>query len=141
VPLIIRSASAADADAITACDEVAERDPSRARAIARSIDAGQCFAAVVDGQPAGYAVLTHAFFGFGFVEILCVRRNSRRNGIGSALMASVEKHCQSARLFTSTNQSNVAMQRLLTRLGYQPSGRIENLDQDDPELIYMKPVG
>ena len=50
MPLIIRSASAADADAITACDEVAERDPSRARAIARSIDAGQCFAAVVDGQ-------------------------------------------------------------------------------------------
>ena len=30
------------------------------------------------------------------------------------------------------------MQALLSRMEYQPSGLVENLDEDDPELIYFK---
>ena len=45
-----------------------------------------------------------------------------------------------AKLFTSTNQSNLGMQALLVRLGYEPSGIVHNLDEDDPELIYVKRI-
>ena len=41
-------------------------------------------------------------------------------------------------MFTSTNQSNLPMQRLCDRLGYVKSGYVENLDEGDPELIYVK---
>ena len=44
------------------------------------------------------------------------------------------------KLFTSTNRSNAPMQSLLAKLGYRPSGVIENLDEGDPELVYMKHV-
>jgi hypothetical protein len=30
------------------------------------------------------------------------------------------------------------MQQLLRQFGYQDSGRVENLDPDDPELIFVK---
>lgn len=39
-------------------------------------------------------------------------------------------------LWTSTNQSNQPMQRLLERLGFLPSGVIEGLDEGDPELVF-----
>jgi RimJ/RimL family protein N-acetyltransferase len=41
-------------------------------------------------------------------------------------------------LFTSTNQSNIAMQRLCESCGFERSGIVENLDEGDPELIYFK---
>jgi hypothetical protein len=30
------------------------------------------------------------------------------------------------------------MRQLLTQVGYEPSGTIENLDPGDPELVYVK---
>lgn len=52
-----------------------------------------------------------------------------------------ESICQTTKLFTSTNLSNLPMQALLTKLGYRLSGVIHNLDDGDPELVYFKLVG
>jgi hypothetical protein len=41
-------------------------------------------------------------------------------------------------LFSSANLSNVAAQRLFVRAGFIESGRVENLDPGDPEVIYFK---
>ncbi len=38
----------------------------------------------------------------------------------------------------STNLSNLPMQSLLAKLGYTLSGVIHHLDEDDPELVYVK---
>ena len=62
----------------------------------------------------------------------------RRRGLATALMRAAELECQSGKLFTSTNQSNIPMQQLCDRLGFIKSGYIENLDEGDPELIYVK---
>jgi RimJ/RimL family protein N-acetyltransferase len=40
--------------------------------------------------------------------------------------------------FTSTKTSNIAMRQLLKRLGFAESGQIENPDDDDPELVFVK---
>lgn len=70
--------------------------------------------------------------------MLYVHPEHRRCGVGTALMRYLESVCQTAKLFTSTNLSNLPMQSLLARLGYELSGVIHNLDEGDPELVYVK---
>ena len=72
--------------------------------------------------------------------MLQVHENFRRRGIGSALMNYATTKCKEEKLFTSTNQSNTPMQRLLEKLKYERSGIIYNLDPGDPELIYFKRI-
>ena len=97
----------------------------------KAIAARHCFAAVLDGRPVGYAVLEHTFYDYGFISELLVDAYHRRRGIGSSLMARLEAKCQTAKLFISTNLSNLPMQSLLTKRGYNLTGFIENLDPGD----------
>jgi GNAT superfamily N-acetyltransferase len=62
----------------------------------------------------------------------------RRSGAGAALVKYLESHCQTPKIFTSTNLSNLPMQSLLAKLGYTLSGVIHNLDEGDPEIVYFK---
>jgi RimJ/RimL family protein N-acetyltransferase len=48
--------------------------------------------------------------------------------------------CQTPKLFSSTNQSNRPMQALFAKVGFEQSGRIDNLDPNDPEIVYYKAV-
>ena len=41
-------------------------------------------------------------------------------------------------MFTSTHASNLPMQALLAKSGFEPSGIIHNLDPGDPELVYVR---
>ena len=45
---------------------------------------------------------------------------------------------KTSKVFSSTNQSNKRMQQLFHNLGFVKSGFIDNLDEGDPEMIYMK---
>ena len=76
--------------------------------------------------------------GLDFLELRAVRPDKRRQGIATALIRAVEARSSSSKLFTSTNRSNTPMRKLCDRLGFQPSGVVENLDNDDPELVYYK---
>jgi hypothetical protein len=42
----------------------------------------------------------------------------------------------SAAVFTSTNQSNASMQALLESEGWSLSGKLDGLDEGDPEVVY-----
>ena len=52
----------------------------------------------------------------------------------------VTKKCKKEKLFTSTNKSNVPMQKLMEKLKYKKSGIVHNLDPGDPELFFFKKV-
>jgi GNAT superfamily N-acetyltransferase len=69
---------------------------------------------------------------------LYIHPDHRRQGGGSTMMGYLESICRTAKIFTSTNLSNLPMQSLLAKLGYKLSGVIHNLDEDDPELVYVK---
>ena len=137
-PMIVRLASITDADAILAFDQVAVSEPARVLFIHDQIESSACYVAVIDANVVGYAVLNYKFYGNGWIEMLCVDPRFRRNGIGSALIRYLANECRTPKLFTSTNQSNVPMQRLLATLDFDRSGLIENLDEGDPELVYFK---
>ncbi|MGR5983053.1 hypothetical protein ACT7CN_17900 [Bacillus cereus] len=40
------------------------------------------------------------------------------------------------RFFSSTNESNESMQKVFNANGFIRSGIVENLDEDDPEIIF-----
>lgn len=135
-----RAAVASDVDEMITFDPTAETDAQRPRFIHKSVDQGECYVYDEDGLVAGYVMLNYRFFGCRFVALLVVHPDYRRKGIGSDLMQHMESLCDHPKLFTSTNQSNKSMQALLAKLRYQRSGVIENLDEGDPELIYVKRI-
>jgi hypothetical protein len=66
---------------------------------------------------------------------------AERVAAGQALVAldgDAERACRTPRIFTSTNRSNLPMQRLLEGLGYRLSGMVDDLDPGDPELFYSR---
>jgi GNAT superfamily N-acetyltransferase len=133
----IREGTPADRDTIVTFDHVAQTDPARVRFIDRILRSATCLVAERDRTVAAYGALEYTFYEQGFVSMLYVAQPHRRQGIGRALMQALAARCDTPKLFTSTNQSNQPMQRLLTGLGYVPSGVIHNLDPGDPELVYM----
>jgi ribosomal protein S18 acetylase RimI-like enzyme len=86
---------------------------------------------------AGYVALDYYFFDRGFIQHLIVDPAFRRRGIATALMRAAAERCESAEVFTSTNESNKPMQALLARLGYRHVGVVDHLDASDPEWFFV----
>jgi ribosomal protein S18 acetylase RimI-like enzyme len=136
----IRPGTVADAEQLIAFDHVAQVEPERRASIQRAIAAGANYVATAEGAIVGYGELEYSFYHNGFVALLYVHPEHRRRGVGVALMRHFESICTTAKLFTSTNLSNLPMQSLLAKLGYTLTGVVDNLDEGDPELIYFKRV-
>lgn len=134
----IRPAANSDVDAICEFDHIAQQNNRRRAFVGRSVAAGNCFIIEAHHQVVGYAVLEYSFYEQGFISMLYIHPEYRRQGAGMMLMQHLESICQTPKLFTSTNLSNLPMQALLAKLGYKLSGVVHHLDEDDPELIYVK---
>ena len=134
----IRPAVKPDEEPIISFDHVAQSDPSRREFINQSIESGLCYVFECESRIVAYGVLEYSFYGNGFIAMLYVHPEFRRRGFGIELIKHIENVCQTEKFFTSTNQSNKPMQALLLNMEYKPSGVIENLDEDDPELVYFK---
>jgi ribosomal protein S18 acetylase RimI-like enzyme len=129
-----------DVGAIAAIDQIAQYDKQRRHFIERAVVNDSCWVAVALGQILGYSVFGYTFYDNGFISMVYVADGHRRHGVGEALMRRSESECQTPKLFTSTNLSNLPMQALLNKLGYTLSGIIHNLDEGDPEVVYFKAI-
>jgi len=136
----IHNATLADVSEIYRIDAVTTKENARRQQIDRWVNAGAAFVALIEDVIVGYAVLEYNFFENGFITMLVVKNEARRKGVASALVDSLERRCTRAKLFTSTNASNLAMQALLKKRSYIASGKVFNLDEGDPELFFMKRV-
>jgi len=134
----LRLAKPADIGALMDLDPVSVTDTRRAPFIGQATRSRACHVMESDGRLIGYGVLTHNFYQYGFVELLYVHPDFRRKHLATRLMRHFEGLCATEKLFTSTNKSNIPAQQLFTALGYERSGVIENLDEGDPELVYVK---
>ncbi|MCH1995328.1 GNAT family N-acetyltransferase [Achromobacter xylosoxidans] len=136
----VRPASVEDVDSIIELDPIARQEPGRKAFIANAVAAGQCRVAV-QAQDAsaviGYGILNKSFFENDFIPLIVVKASARRRGVATAIMTTLASQC-TGKTFTSTNASNIAMRQLLARLGFVESGHIENLDDNDPELVFVK---
>jgi GNAT superfamily N-acetyltransferase len=139
-PINIRPASVEDVDSIIELDPIARQERGRRTFIANAVAAGQCRVAVQAEDALaviGYGILNKSFFENDFVPLIVVKASARRRGVATAIMTTLVSQC-TGKTFTSTNTSNIAMRQLLTRLGFVESGHIENLDDNDPELVFVK---
>lgn len=138
--IIVRPASLEDVDSIIELDPIAKQEPGRRAFIANAVAAGQCRVAVEAENTSaviGYGILNKSFFENDFVPLIVVKASARRRGVATVIMTTLASQC-AGKLFTSTNMSNIAMRQLLTRLGFVGSGQIDNLDDNDPELVFVK---
>jgi N-acetylglutamate synthase-like GNAT family acetyltransferase len=134
----IRPAGRGDIPALIAIDPISMSDTVRRQSIAHWAAAGQCHVAVRAQKVIGYVALTKHFFHQPYIELLIVAADDRRSGVGIALI----EHCkglvpENEKLWSSTNRSNAAMRALLAKTGFVESGVVENLDEGDPELIFL----
>ena len=137
----VRLAGTRDRREFAEIDPRVANDLHRREVIDSAIASRQCFVAERLGRPVGYGIFSKNFYERDFVDLVFVSQDARRSGIATALMRAIEQTCESDRLFTSTNESNAPMRALLDKCNYKPSGRIENLDPGDPELVFVKFLG
>ena len=104
----IRPGEIADAGDLRRLDHVAAVDSRRCELIDGAIARGECFVVEVEGGIAGYGILNYSFFHCAFVELLYIRQELRRRGLGRFLLEKMEEMCRTSKLFVSTNASNVS---------------------------------
>jgi len=138
--MMIRNATENEIDQIIAIDYIASTEETRRQQIREWIKKDCAIIALIDERILGYAVLEYTFFSCGFISMLIVQEEHRRYGIATALVKRLEEACNTEKLFTSTNESNIPMQAFLASMSYEPSGIVHNLDEGDPELFYFKRV-
>ena len=106
--------------------------------IRHALGSKECLIAEIDGAIAGFVVWDRGFYARPFMWMLGVDPNHQHLGVASELIAHVESLNKGHNLYTSTNESNGVMQGLLGKRGFEPVGRLENLDPGDPEIFYFK---
>ncbi|NBM55869.1 GNAT family N-acetyltransferase [Proteus vulgaris] len=122
--------------ALIELDTYAQQDASRIEEIKAWLDSQAVYLLEVDAQIVGYGVIHHYFFNQPFIELVMIDKKYRQKGYGKCLITYFQENTQGDKLFTSTNKSNHSMRNMLIKLGFIESGCIENLDENDPEIIY-----
>lgn len=106
--------------------------------IRHALGSKQCLVAEIDGSIAGFAVWDRGFYARPFLWMLGVDPAHQHLGVASQLIENVERLNENLTIYTSTNESNAVMRHLLAERGFEPVGRLENLDPGDPEIFYCK---
>lgn len=139
--IFVEKATEKELQTIQAIDRLVLGDSSRKDFLANAVRAGQCLVGRIGDTIAGFGTLDQTFYRQSFISLLIVHPDYRRHGVATALIRHIESVCPTAKLFTSTNESNVIAQRVYESLGFARSGHIENLDESDPEIVYFKRLG
>jgi GNAT superfamily N-acetyltransferase len=133
--MIIREAGRDDFEGLLAVMRSAPWD--KTQYLERTLERRNVVVAELDGHILAYVVWNLEFFSLPFIWLVTVLPEYRRKGLASKLIAWVEERCANQRLYSSTNRSNVAMQRLLEGRGYRRCGEVD-VDPGDAEVFYHK---
>ena len=141
---LIRRAESRDLEACAAIDapnfHIFDREKRRQH-FQEMIPRGQMLLAESGGRILAYATFDPDWFGCTFLKLVVVRSTARRQGLATALIREIEtRYCPSGRFFSSTEEDNEASRVLHAKLGFQPSGWLDNLPQPHREIFYFKAV-
>ena len=135
---LVRRADQSDLEQLLAVDPLAAvGDAGRRASLRRAVDQDICFIGADDQGARGFVVMRpRHFYGRDFIDLLIVVPEHRRQGLGRELMRTAIAAAGTSTVFTSTNESNAPMRALLEAEGWSLSGKLDGLDEGDPELVY-----
>lgn len=129
-----------DAGTLERCISTLALDKSSTAVLKVARAAGEALVAMRDSELVGVIAWHRHFFGCPFIALVAVAESARRQGIARALLEAVEAEVGEGKLFTSTNESNAVAQELFEHSEFVRSGRVENLDPGDSEILYYKRI-
>ncbi|MEM9829155.1 MAG: GNAT family N-acetyltransferase [Bacteroidota bacterium] len=119
-------------------DKVEHIELKREEKIAKAIMDEECFIILADNRAVGFVLFDYRFFDLGWIELIIVEEKYRGKGIGGQAIDLICRQSKTNKVFTSTNSSNTQMQKALNKIGFSFAGKINGLDEGDPELFYYK---
>jgi len=138
----VRFATEKDRSLAVAFDYALDKDEhiklKREDKIAKAISSEECFIIMVGNDAVGFIIFDYRFFDQGWIELIIIDEKYRGKGIGSHVFDLICRQCKADKVFTSTNSTNLRMQRALIKSGFTFSGKLDGLDKGDPELFYYK---
>ncbi|MCC7268907.1 MAG: GNAT family N-acetyltransferase [Caulobacteraceae bacterium] len=136
---LVERAGPADAEALSALDR--HIDPAWVR---RCLAAGEYFVAREAGEIVGFLRFTWFWRTMPYMELIQVREDRRRDGIGSRLVAAWETAMRAAGaelLITSSMSDEPGPQVWHRRNGFSESGELTfGRLQQTPEVFFVKPI-
>ncbi|PYO01528.1 MAG: hypothetical protein DMD91_07385 [Candidatus Rokuibacteriota bacterium] len=113
--------------------------PQRAGPVIRShVERHHLLVANDGDELVGVVAYRTDWFQCTIVSLICVSERHRRRGAARALVKAVEQMSPSPRLYASAEETNAVGIRMLSALGFAPSGYIDNLPQGYRELLFYK---
>jgi RimJ/RimL family protein N-acetyltransferase len=138
----LKKATEKDKSLAVAIDYALDKDEhielKREEKITTAISNNECFIVLADNRAVGFVIFDYHFFDKGRVELMIIDEKYRGKGIGGQVFDLLCKLCKTDKIFTSTNSSNLPMQKALTKSGFTFIGKLDGLDDGDPELFYYK---
>jgi ribosomal protein S18 acetylase RimI-like enzyme len=125
-------------DDIAEIDEEVIGSNTRREYIRKAIEEERCIIAFNKNLIVGFLIFDTHFFDCSFISLIIVKPTERRKGYATSLIQYFIKISATKKVFSSTNKSNQRMQEVFKVNGFIESGFIENLDEDDPEIIYFR---
>lgn len=119
-------------------DKVEHIELKREEKIIKAISDEECFIILADDRTVGFAIFDYRFFDQGWIELIVIEEKYRGKGIGPQAIDLICNQCKTNKVFTSTNSSNTQMQKALIKVGFSFAGKINGLDDGDPEIFYFK---
>lgn len=134
----IRSAKTGDADVILSLAASAIGDRRAGTLLRSHVERGELLVAEDDGETVGFIAYRTDWFGCTLVSLVVVAEHVRQRGVARTLFQALEQRSPSARLFSSTEETNAVAIQMHRALGLVPSGHIDNLPQGYRELLFYK---
>ena len=119
-------------------DEAEHIALKREQKITKAISDEECFIILADDTAVGFILFDYRFFDHGWIELLVVDEPYRGKGIAGQAIDLLCRQSKTGKVFTSTNSSNAPMQQVLNKAGFSFAGKVEGLDEGDPELFYFR---
>ncbi len=138
----LRKATSKDIAVVVDFDYNLDKDEhiklNREEKITKAISNDECFLILVENQEVGFVIFDYRFFDQGWIELIIINEKYRGKGIGGKTFDLICEQCKSDKIFTSTNSSNIQMQKALSKADFAFAGEINGLDDGDPERFYFK---
>ena len=119
-------------------DSIEHIELKREEKITKAILDNECFIILANNKAVGFVIFDYRFFDQGWIELIIIEGEYRGKGIGGQAIELICKQSKTNKVFTSTNSSNIQMQKALSKVGFSFAGKVNGLDDGDPELFYYK---